>query len=163
MRPSGEECLLRHEQVRLKAPPTERARQAKRRPVAACGKLIRRPLVVYKCALHEKTMKGLENDPLHLHASSVLGTCSFCIALEKYLPLASCRFRNPISFGISSSSIEQPSTDSTAPPITQSRWVRFLFSSAFCRFCYSLFCAAYRVAFSKLSCSLFSISSRRSS
>ena len=28
MRLSGEECLLRHEQVWLKAPPTERARQA---------------------------------------------------------------------------------------------------------------------------------------
>ena len=28
MRPSGEECLLRHEQVCMKCPPTERARQA---------------------------------------------------------------------------------------------------------------------------------------
>ena len=52
VRPAAQAGL--HEVVRLKAPPTERARQAKRRPVAACGKLIRRPLVVYKCALHKE-------------------------------------------------------------------------------------------------------------
>ena len=52
VRPASQAGL--HEMVRLKAPPTERARQAKRRPVAACGKLIRRPLVVYKCALHKE-------------------------------------------------------------------------------------------------------------
>ncbi len=52
VRPAAQAGL--HEVVRLKATPTERARQAKRRPVAACGKLIRRPLVVYKCALHKE-------------------------------------------------------------------------------------------------------------
>ncbi|MBS6624326.1 MAG: formate acetyltransferase, partial [Ruminococcus sp.] len=33
-----------------------------------------------------------------------------------YFPLASCLFRKPISFGMSSSSIGAPRTDSTAPP-----------------------------------------------
>ena len=44
-------------------------------------------------------------------------TGSFCIAFEKNFPFASCLFKKPTSFGISSSSIAEPITDSTAPPI----------------------------------------------
>ena len=34
-------CRIRHSLIRLKAPPTKRARPAKRRPAATCGRLIR--------------------------------------------------------------------------------------------------------------------------
>ena len=65
------------------------------------------------------------------YTSSVFATGSFCIAFEKNFPFASCLFKKPISFGISSSSIAEPSTDSTAPPIWQSLCVRFLVSTSF--------------------------------
>ena len=38
-------------------------------------------------------------------------------AFEKNFPFVSCLFKKPINFGKSSSSIGQPRTDSTAPPI----------------------------------------------
>ena len=59
-------------------------------------------------------LNGFVGDSAYTSSISVL--TSFCIAFEKNFPLASCFFRKPISFGMSSSSIVAPRTDSTAPP-----------------------------------------------
>jgi len=61
MRLSGEECLLRHEQVWLKRPAdgtSPASVSADRLPLVA--NLLGRPLVVHKCALHEKSNEGNE-------------------------------------------------------------------------------------------------------
>lgn len=90
-----------------KSPLTERARQAKRRPVATCGQTYtRQALPVYKCALLSNEKRELQKhfclcNSQHIKEDTVLIILStfhftariralFPIALVKYFPFRSC-------------------------------------------------------------------------